>query len=514
MQLQDLLDAPELHLAMLHDEDGASRRAIRWAYTTDLLDPGRYLVGGELVLSGLMWRRTEADSDAFVGALAASGVSALVAGEGLYGFIPQDVVDACVAHRLPLLSVPADVSFGDITEFLLGRAAHDRVSRLTASLVRQRQLLSAVAAGRALDELAMQVSHESGPPCWVFTSTGRIIVGGARSLTDAALDTLTSAAMAAERLPTSVVNDGGDVYSVFSIGSSLGRHRTLSWYLAVGGDWNELPAPVLDAFGEFAAIAALDKARREEGQLITRAIADDAIRLFEDDSSVQETTARLVQAGVDLTQGLVVVVAEMVGRPDLHEVARVAVSDSLHLLGAPVSGVDSTGAVVALINSTSDEVLRALRRALGRLVPGLGGSRLSVGVSADVTGASLDGALRSARYARAIAGTGTESVQVRSAAELSSSILLLGTVPDELRKTFTQQVLGPLLDYDARSDAQLVRTLEAFLSCSGSWNKAADVLHVHLNTVRYRITRIEELTGRDLSRMDDRLDMFLALQSL
>ncbi|MFB7859876.1 helix-turn-helix domain-containing protein [Rhodococcus qingshengii] len=514
MELQGLLDARELRLTMLHDEVGASRRVIRWAYTTDLLDPGRYLVGGELVLSGLVWRRTEADSDAFVGALAAAGVAALVAGEGLYGFIPQDVVNACAAHRLPLLSVPADVSFGDITEFLIGKLAHDRISRLNASLVRQRQLLAAVAAGRALDELALQVSHESGPPCWVFTSTGRPIVRGVHSLTDADLDTLTAAAMTAERFPISVNNDAGQVYSVFAIGSSLARHRATSWYLAVGGDWNELPAPVLDAFGEFAAIAALDKTRREEGQLISRAIADDAIRLFEDDSSGQETSARLRQAGADLTQGLVVVVAEMAGRPDLRELARVALSDSLHPLGVPVVGIDSTGAVVALVNSSSDEVLRTLRRALGRLAPALGRSQLSVGVSSDVIGAGLDGALLSARYARAIGGVGAEAVKVRSASELSSSILLLGTVPDELRKTFTQQVLGPLLDYDTRSDAQLIRTLEAFLDCSGSWNKAAEVLHVHLNTVRYRISRIEELTGRDLSRMGDRLDMFLALQSL
>jgi DNA-binding PucR family transcriptional regulator len=37
-------------------------------------------------------------------------------------------------------------------------------------------------------------------------------------------------------------------------------------------------------------------------------------------------------------------------------------------------------------------------------------------------------------------------------------------------------------------------------------------MHVHVNTVRYRIRRIEELTGRDLARLDDQVDFFLALQ--
>lgn len=46
---------------------------------------------------------------------------------------------------------------------------------------------------------------------------------------------------------------------------------------------------------------------------------------------------------------------------------------------------------------------------------------------------------------------------------------------------------------------------------SGSWTKCADLLHLHVNTLRYRIQRIEELTNRDLSRLEDRVDFFLAL---
>jgi DNA-binding PucR family transcriptional regulator len=57
-----------------------------------------------------------------------------------------------------------------------------------------------------------------------------------------------------------------------------------------------------------------------------------------------------------------------------------------------------------------------------------------------------------------------------------------------------------------------VRTLGVFLDCAGSWNACAEQLHVHVNTVRYRIRRIEELTGRNLTTMADRVDFFLALR--
>ena len=93
-------------------------------------------------------------------------------------------------------------------------------------------------------------------------------------------------------------------------------------------------------------------------------------------------------------------------------------------------------------------------------------------------------------------------------------MLLLASVPDEVRRTFAVRVLGPVLEYDARHRAGLRGHPAAFLDCSGSWTRTAEALHVHVNTVRYRIERVEELTGRDLGRLEDRVDVFLALRSL
>jgi DNA-binding PucR family transcriptional regulator len=85
-------------------------------------------------------------------------------------------------------------------------------------------------------------------------------------------------------------------------------------------------------------------------------------------------------------------------------------------------------------------------------------------------------------------------------------------VPASVLRSFRERLLGPLLAYDDRHRAELMPTLREFLACSGSWNACAAKMYVHVNTVRYRIRRIEELTGRDLSRLDDRVDFFLALR--
>ena len=118
MQLRELLDAPTLRIRAVHTTEEALAREVNWTFTTDLLDPRRYLARDQLVLTGMMWRRTAEDSEAFVSAVASSGAVALLAGEGLLGFVPDDLVAACRAHGVALFAVPADVSFASITAHL------------------------------------------------------------------------------------------------------------------------------------------------------------------------------------------------------------------------------------------------------------------------------------------------------------------------------------------------------------------------------------------------------------
>ena len=67
---------------------------------------------------------------------AGSGAAALVAGEAVFGEVPDDVVDACRRHGLVLIAVPVDVSFGTVTETVVGALSAARGDR-RPSLPRQ-----------------------------------------------------------------------------------------------------------------------------------------------------------------------------------------------------------------------------------------------------------------------------------------------------------------------------------------------------------------------------------------
>ncbi|MEV4972038.1 PucR family transcriptional regulator ligand-binding domain-containing protein [Streptomyces scopuliridis] len=159
----------------------------------------------------------------------------------------------------------------------------------------------------------------------------------------------------------------------------------------------------------------------------------------------------------------------------------------------------------------ADALLAAVRNPLSAGLADDG--RLTLGVSAPVHSAEgLRGALEEARHARRVAAARPGRVCAAGHHELASHVLLLPFVPDDVRRAFTARLLDPLHDYDQRHRAELIPTLEAFLDCDGSWTRCAARLHLHVNTLRYRVGRIEQLTGRDLARLEDKLDFFLALR--
>jgi purine catabolism regulator len=79
---------------------------------------------------------------------------------------------------------------------------------------------------------------------------------------------------------------------------------------------------------------------------------------------------------------------------------------------------------------------------------------------------------------------------------------------------FTEQVLGTLLEYDQRHNADFVRTLAAFLDRNGNLQATARALNLHVNSVAYRMQRIQQIAGLDLERSEDRLLAQVALKIL
>lgn len=119
-------------------------------------------------------------------------------------------------------------------------------------------------------------------------------------------------------------------------------------------------------------------------------------------------------------------------------------------------------------------------------------------------------ALHLARVALAAIPPGKAEVRMFSSSPLAA---LVAHDPDEGSR-LVEQVLGAVLELPGEDRDGLLDTLQAVLDHGGSSDRAAQVLHCHPNTVRYRLRRIHELTGRSLSDPGSLAELATAAQAL
>ncbi|MGW0198773.1 PucR family transcriptional regulator ligand-binding domain-containing protein, partial [Nonomuraea sp. NPDC003201] len=285
MRISDLLAIDELRLTLLA---GDPSREFGTVHITDLPEPGRYLSGGELVLSGLMWWHEPGDSARFVAALVEAGVAALGAGQAWLGHVPADLVAACEAAGLPLVEVPTEVSFRTLAELVVPRLAGD----VRDALGRHRRLVAAIAEGADLRELFTLTAAELGVTGAVLSASGEVIVGVA---TDPVR--LARAYLTAPRLPARV----GD-HTIFAVGRG---HRAAGWALACDGDLMGRA----DLGYELASCVGLERNRMEEGRRVERRLTEQLIVAALAESDAAELNARLRTCGIDAAEPYAVVSA-------------------------------------------------------------------------------------------------------------------------------------------------------------------------------------------------------------
>jgi hypothetical protein len=545
--LRALVETPELRLRMLAGEDALDRH-VGGVFTTDLLDPRRYLSGAEIVLTGLMWHRTVADSEVFVSALAAAGVAALAAGDAALGSVPPDLVEACRHHRLPLLEVPVDVSFGAITE----QVVRARLQAGPDSAAVRRRLLAGARTGAvppagqetagALGSLFTAAQAEYGMAGWVLSPAGRLVAGVSPAPSAACRFELVAGWLSSPVLPVTVTT-GGAHFSLFGVAGQPAQRRA-RWFVCLAGDHTAWDDELRAVAAELSGLVAGYRSRQEKSRRAARGPADAMLqqvlrwRPGTAECEEQEIVAAMSRSGLPAPDGLAVVAVALPGAaplpgavppgpPEPEQVAQVLLEDML-----PGAVVGRCGGGAVAFAPAGAQVFGQIRDAVGRLarVPRLD---LSVGVSlvaaarrqqerghvagADEAGtgwtaAEVSRAVAEARRAGRIAALLGPGARMIEGSRLGSYELLLALVPEEAGLAYRTKLLAPLLAYDRDHGTELVRTLEVFLACSGSWTKAARAMFVHVNSLRYRIRRIEDLTGRDLHSLADQAALLLALR--
>jgi PucR family transcriptional regulator, purine catabolism regulatory protein len=171
-------------------------------------------------------------------------------------------------------------------------------------------------------------------------------------------------------------------------------------------------------------------------------------------------------------------------------------------------------ALLAPTRGGGDDELFALAARMRARVSREVGEELAAGAGRLVAAGDLRRAFHEARCAleaRGLALNGS-APGLATYRDLGSFQLLLSLQDDEALRLFCDSILAPIEEGEGAYGGELMRSLEAFIECNGQWERAARQLYCHRHTLRYRIRRVEELTGRSLDSARDRIDFWLALR--
>lgn len=547
--LSQLLSMPELGLRLV--QAGPGDPELSWASTTELLDLGEYLEGGEVVLTtGLALEHDDPRWRDFVAGLSRSRVAAIAFGVGVnHERIPAPLVAAASTYRVALVEVPPPVPFIAVSKAVAGLLRSDELRAAQRALQVHQRLLEGAHGPQDNADVLASIAQATGRQLALITGDGEKIASTAGFAASSSAGGSSAGGRAGlgddEVIPldqasgTRLVIAGGEpleaeARAVIAAGAmvlGLGVRGERSEDERERGRWSRLTDGLLRGrIGPDAArVLEPDLALPDRVRAIAVQGAAEEVAAWR--RTPRSSLGRLVTAAQDLGE------ANSLGRrsPGISLAWQLCADDEA-TLERVLAGIASHGldAVVGRAADLADAELsrRSAVVRLGRLstVSQLYVEPRTPAIVWADRGSPILEALIEGRTGGAQAPAGAGRREDQGSAGGSHAVDGAGAGLDLER--LCRAVLGPLSTSRSgaagggaggatpsepaavtEAEAETLRdTLRTLLTHNGQRGPAAASLGVHRNTLRDRMMRIERITGRSLDLPDDRAELWLALR--
>jgi purine catabolism regulator len=502
----------ELGLKLAAGEDVGEQRAIRWVHSTELLDPTPWLSGGELLLTTGFRLETAALQREFVRLLAASELAALGFGTGFeHSSLPKALVSEAAKLGFPLFEVPYEMPFIAITEAAFSRLVNEHYDVLSRGIAVNERLEQLVLQGGGLDEIAREIAGAIGGSSLVLDTSGEIIAQGGRKLPASAVEALRAEVRARGPAAAPFVPALGDLRGRVLAHPVSPRGRAAEAWLVVvrrGGELGDFERLCVQ---QAAIVVALELMREGVASETERRLAGEVLAAtLSGRLDAADVRDRLAPFGIGEQAAVLVFELDDPARGEATLVEHLEADGHPSLVAPHAAGRREL--LCAVIDGRNGDVIEIAGTARGALEAAHGRARAAASRPAPTE--RVRTSFHEARCALEATGfaNGT-SPEVASHRDLGAFTLLLSVQDTEALRHYCDGVLGPIERSDERYAGELLRSLEAFIERNGHWERAAADCYCHRHTLRYRIRRVEELTGRDLSRANDRVEIWLALRA-
>lgn len=322
----------------------------------------------------------------------------------------------------------------------------------------------------------------------------------------------------------------GIQFSRFMVPITAGEN--LFGYLMTAEPTDDINDQLRSAVEQASIVIALEFLKQEAAQAVEQRLAgdflDDVIngRCANDQSAVQ----RAARMNVDLHSPHLVMILDVdrfsdeIAKHHWTDLDALAVKRRILSIATEITHRNHPGSLVGMqsdsalllvpVSNESDykiglELGQKIQKALLIALPDL---TISIGIGRVVVDYNdIPGSYQDAQISLHASATSAKRGRVIAYAELGVLPLLLQSRSQAELVTFMHNFLDPLLAYDAQKDSDLVPTLRAYLASTGHLQRTASDCHIHINTLKYRMQRIEEILGVDLGDGETRFNLQLAL---
>jgi purine catabolism regulator len=511
----------ELGLELAAGADRAEN-AVRWVHISEEDDPTPWLNGGELLLTTGATLRTAASQRRFLARLAEHDLAGL--GFGVVdaaGRPPRALVEEADKLGFPLFEVPPSMPFQTVTKAAMVRLVNDRYDVLRRGVAVQQWLGHLALEERGLDGIAAAISAAVGGSVLIAGAGGRPI---ARHDPTGAVDAEIIAALGVELAAREEARPFILAHPALPAGAyarpvlSPRGTRAQAW-IVVATDDGRLDELVRLVVQQAVAIVGLELMHRnvasDTERRLTASLVGDA---FAGRTDPADLGRRLAAFGI---AGEVAVATFTAAGPAAERALKSALAAIDVAAAVSTQEVDGRELLCAIAEVGERDPIEVADEARLRLSeeagPGPDTAEVLAGVSRARPAADLWRTFQEASWALGTVehkrGLGEETGPVGSWHDLGVESLLLSVGDEDVLHLYCDRLLGPVLASDSVYSAELLRSLELFILHNGQWERAARELHCHRHTLRYRMRKVEEMTGRDLSKATDRIEFWLALRA-
>jgi purine catabolism regulator len=521
----DVSTTPMLSLAALISDEaleltlvvpgapGAVEREVLWLHNTELPDPSPYIRETELVLTNGLWRAT-VESGTFVSALTRARAAGLIFGlTKQTPRVPTDLVDACVAAELPLAALSIAVPFTAITQAAARIQGEARQNALVGLVRRGNALATSISRGGGAEGVLEVLRRDHDLPLLVVDRMGRCLAGTVDEVDDEELR-VAADALTRHPPPLEVKLPSAGLASLFLVEGAMGDIDAALFCLR---PLSKLEPTEREALDQAARFLSMEVAKQQALQAIESRFSSELLEMILSGAArASEVPERLRAFGID-PSGPLAVITMIVGEERIRPPGS---TDEIERFfsehGIPVVVAAGSHDTVAVFpwNTESRGLVQLADQLVDAIAKRYPHDRTVIGIGelASTSSALREPLIRS-REACHVLRRRSRGSRVATFADVSTHRMLLGLHDRGVLRRFADDILGPLRTHDEQNGTELERTLRAFLGNDGHWSTTAAELYIHVNTLRNRIARITDLTGRDVTRLEDRVDLFLALEA-